>query len=182
MFEKKKNNYTRKDVKKAIKKIIKKTPIEKGDNRIEKIYLRKKAIKEYYEKNQQHIDDNTLVEIYNKIYNPDILVELAVGIFSGLASNLIGVLLTTQIPYNGDTGKDFIRYILFVAIVVLIAFIAFFCALIYSYKKILSLRSYNDKVDKYHREIVYQYIKKREENIEKKYKNEHKSTSKKKKR
>ena len=63
MFKKKKNNYTRKDVKKAIKNIIKKTPIEKGDNRIEKIYLRKNDYKLIIITSVQYI-----TEIYKSCY------------------------------------------------------------------------------------------------------------------
>ena len=182
MFEKKKSNYTRKDVKKAIKKIIKKIPIEKGDDRIEKIYLSKKAIKEYYEKNQQHIDDNTLVEIYNKMYNPDILVELAIGFFSGYVVNSFYELIQSITSYSDENTKEHLLGLIVTTLSFIVIFSLVLLMLLWSYKKILSLRSYNDEVDKYHREIVYQYIKKREENIEKKYKNEHKSTSKKKKR
>lgn len=182
MFEKKKSNYTRKDVKKAIKKTIKKIPIEKGDNRIEKIYLRKKAIKEYYEKNQQHIDDNTLVEIYNKMYNPDLLVELAIGFFSGYVVNSFYDLIKSIVPYNDENTNERLFGVIVTTLSFIVVFSLVFLMLLWSYKKILSLRSYNDEVDKYHREIVYQYIKKREENIEKKYKNERKSTTKKKKR
>ena len=53
-----------------------------------------------------------------------------------------------------------------------------FFALISAYKKILSLRSYIDETDEYHREIVHNLIKEREAKYEKRDKNEPKSQKK----
>ncbi|HEZ7985930.1 MAG TPA: hypothetical protein RWO09_03220 [Ruminococcus sp.] len=172
MTKKQQNKYTRNKVKKDIKEIIKKIPIEKDDSQIEKVFLRKRAIKEYYDKHLHQLTDNTLVEIYTKIYNPNILSELAIGIFSGFATNYLGEFIQTIIPYNGESTKEFVCYFIAMILFLGVIFFVFFLMLIWSYKKILSLRSYTDEVNNYHREIVYQYIKKREECFEKRYKNE----------
>ena len=116
------------------------------------------------------------------MYNPDILVELAIGFFSGYVVNSFCDLIKSITPYNDKITNERLFGVIVTTLSFIVVFSLVFLMLLWSYKKILSLRSYNDEVDKYHREIVYQYIKKREENIEKKYKNERKSTTKKKKR
>ena len=169
------NEFTAKKIKKAIKAIIKKYPIEKDDSRIEKVYLRKKAISEYYEKNKSKIEDNVLVEIYNKMYNPSILIELSIGLFSGMLATWICDLLKAEIPKSSASpiANIIAGILIYLFILAMLLF-----ALISAYKKILSLRTYIDEIDEYHKEIVHNLIKEREAKYEKRDKNEPKSQKK----
>lgn len=175
MAKEKNNEFTAKKIKKAIKAIIKKYPIEKDDSRIEKVYLRKKAISEYYEKNKSKIEDNVLVEIYNKMYNPSILIELSIGLFSGMLATWICDLLKAEIPKSSASpiANIIAGILIYLFILAMLLF-----ALISAYKKILSLRTYIDEIDEYHREIVHNLIKEREAKYEKRDKNEPKSQKK----
>ena len=178
MAKEKNNEFTAKKIKKDIKAIIKKYPIEKDDSRIEKVYLRKKAISDYYEKNKNKIEDNVLVEVYNKMYNPSAIKELSIGIISGILATWICEIVKTKIPYTGNSKIELIAYIIAIIILALIIILIFFFMLIQSYKNILSLRSYIDEIDEYHREIVHNLIKEREAKYEKRDKNEPKSQKK----
>ena len=178
MAKEKKNEFTAKKVKKDIKAIIKKYPIEKEDSRIEKVYLRKKAISDYYDKNKRKIADNVLVDIYNKMYNPSILTELSIGLFSGVLATLICELLKAKIPYTGNTTVEIIGYIIGIILVYIFITVFLVLFLFFAYKKILSLLSYLDEVDKHHKETVAMIIKEREADYEKRDKNEPKRNKK----
>ena len=116
-----------------------------------------------------------LVEIYNKMYNPSILIELSIGLFSGMLATWICDLLKAEIPKSSASP---IANIIAVILIYLFILAMLFFALISAYKKILSLCSYIDEIDEYHREIVHNLIKEREAKYEKRDKNEPKSQKK----
>ncbi|PWJ10083.1 hypothetical protein [Ruminococcus flavefaciens] len=178
MAKEKTNEFTARKVKKDIKEIIKKYPIEKDDSRIEKVYLRKKAISDYYEKNKNKIEDNVLVEVYNKMYNPSAIKELSIGIISGILATWICEIVKTKIPYTGNSKIELIAYIIAIIFLALIIILIFFFMLIQSYKNILSLHSYIDETNAHHRKIVYNLIKERETKYEKRNNNEPKRNKK----
>ena len=167
-----KKSFTVKSVRKDIISKIKKIKTEYRDNKVEYTYLQKQAIKEYYEKNHRQIEDNVLVDIYNTIYNPSILVELAIGILSGISTTILCEIIKTSKPYDGDTVIELLGYCVAMAVIILVFFFIFLLMLRWSYKNISSLRSYSDEVEEYHKEIVYHYIQEREKEFEKRCQNE----------
>lgn len=174
MVNKHQKEYTAKRVRKDIRTALKKIKARKDYTKIEQVYRYKRAIKEYYENKHSRISDNVLIEVYNTIYNPDIFSELIIGILSGLGANTIGDVINTNIPYHGGTNTELIVYIIAVVFLIVTVFLILFFLLFVSYKEILSIRSYNNEVDVYHRTIICEYIKKREAECEKKVKNESK--------
>lgn len=143
---------TAKDVKKDIGKIKKDYPINKCGSNIKRVAQQKKAIKEYFEKNHNRIDDNDLVDIYNNVFNPNILKELSIGVISGLCATMICETVN-QLDYN-----IIANIVIYVIMLIGLAFLIFF-----SYKNIISMCTYTDEVQAYQKELVLEYIKKREE-------------------
>jgi len=153
-------------LRKKRKEINKRNDISK----IEKIYLCKKSIKDYYEKNESKISDDDFVKIYNKIFKSNILMELAIGLTSGLFASGLEKTISIQFPYSGNNFSELVIYFLVICFIFAFFAIIFFFLILFSYKQISSLSSYYDDIDDYHRKVLKEYIKKREEKYEKRNK------------
>lgn len=169
---KRKDKYDYKSVRKAIGKEKSRINGRKDITKIEKLYLCKKAIKEYYEKHESKISDNDLIKIYNKEYRPGVLRELAIGLFSGLLASDLEDVINFQFPYKEEFRISEFTYSLVLFIIFLFLAVVFFFLLLFIYNQISSMSSYGDKIHDYHREILDEYIIKREEKYEKRNKNE----------
>lgn len=162
-----KNNYTYKSVRKAIRKEKRKINGRKDIQKIEKLYLCQKAIKNYYQKYESKISDDDLIHLYNKEYKPNILKELAVGLMSGFLASSLEKIINVQFPFMGETNMDKFMYFIALVIVFIIFAIIFFFLLLFIYNQLSSLDSYEDQISDYHREVLDKYIKERKDKFEK---------------
>lgn len=172
IMNKNENELKSKKVLNEIKKRNKKISKKKNISKIEKTYIKKQNIRKYYEDNVSLISDDELVKIYDKIFKPDILVELTIGVTAGLISSFLAAdfdlhwLLPDNIS-NITIGHIFAFVIICLLITIFIVFPAVFLV-IFAYRNIASLRSYHDEIDDYHREILRKYISEREMTYHKK--------------
>jgi len=175
---KKKNEHGYKAVRRKIREKKKAINSQKDKTEIEKLYMCQDAIKEYYEKNESKISDDDLIEIYNREYNPGVLSELAMGLFSGLLASAAEKLISFNFPYSEGLGISKTAYFVISFIILIVLVIAFFFGIIFVYKEVSGISSYDNKINEYHKELLDQYIKKRESKYEKKDKNEPKRNKK----
>lgn len=162
-----KNNYTYKSVRKAIRKEKGKINRRKDIQKIEKLYLCQKAIKNYYQKYESKISDDDLIHLYNKEFKPNVLKELAVGLMSGFLASSLEKIINIQFPFTGKTNMDKFVYIIALFIVFIIFAIIFFFLILFTYNQLSSLYSYEDQISDYHMDVLDKYIKERKDKFEK---------------
>lgn len=165
----------KREIKSAVKKIHKdiraiNKKIRKKDNisKIEKSYQLKKEIKNYYQQNKHQITDDILVAMYDEIYQPSVIIELSIGVFSGMLSSFfIDLLVDTHLDFPTDTLLNVLIKFIASAVIFLIAMVVFTWGLLEAYKQIRSLYSYSDEVNDFYKSYLKELIEERESKLHK---------------
>lgn len=165
----------KKEIKSAVKKISKdirainkKIKDDTELSCIEKNYLLKNEIKNYYHQNQYKISDDVLVAVYDETYQPSVMGELSIGVFSGMLASLMIEYSLHLLP---DFQKDSVLIMIVQGIVylflILFGIVLFVFGLLKAYKEIRASYTYSDEVNDFYKSFLKELIAKRETKLQK---------------